>query len=121
MLQVVPLSGVLPGEAIVLNSSTGLIGRPEQTDTGVKFRCLLNPLMVVGGSLQIDQKDIAEAQIEDSKDKDKEPAPALASDGFYRILSLELNGDNRANDWYCEGVCLDIDTSVEESKSVQGS
>lgn len=124
VLQFVPLAGVLPNEAIVLNSGTGLIGRPEQTNTGVKFRCLLNPLLLVGGAVQIEQKDIAEAQLEEetSKNKkDKKSTPELASDGFYRVISLELSGDNRGQDWYCEGIGLDIDTTVEKSKSVQGT
>lgn len=117
-LQVLPLSGVLPGQAVVLNSATGLVGRPEQTNTGVKFRCLINPSIAVGGVVQISQKGIAEAQLEE-KPKDGKTTPALADDGFYRVISLELSGDNRGNDWYCEGMCLDMDMTVEKSKSVQ--
>jgi hypothetical protein len=119
VIQVVPKTGVLPGEAIVLNSATGLIGVPEQTSTGVKFRSLLNPQMLVGGAVRIEQKDIAMAQIEDSSDKESKKTPELASDGFYRVVSLEMSGDTRALDWYCEAVCLDIDTTVNKSKSVQ--
>lgn len=122
VVQFVPLAGVLPNEAIVLNSGTGLIGKPEQTNTGIKFRCLLNPKLLVGGAVQIDQKDIAEGQLEEGPKTSKDRAPAeLASDGFYRVVSLELTGDTRGQDWYCEGMCLDIDTTVEKSKSVQAT
>lgn len=121
-LQLVPLSGVLPGQAVVLNSKSGLIGQPEQTNDGVKFRCLLNPLIAVGGALQINQRDIAEAQLETSTESN--PAntpPTLADDGFYRVITLELAGDTRGNDWFCEGVCLDIDATVATNKSVQAN
>lgn len=121
-LQLVPLTGVLPGLAVVLNSKTGLVGQPEQTNTGLKFRCLLNPLIAVGGAIRINQADIAEAQLETSSESN--PAntpPALADDGFYRVISLELAGDSRGNDWYCEGVALDIDATVSAGQSVQVS
>lgn len=115
-VQFVPLTGVLPNQAIVLTPATGLIGRPEQTDSGVKFRCLLNPSIVVGAAVQINSKDIAEGQVEDS---DKEPMPALAVDGFYRVISLEITGDTRGQDWYCEGTGLSMDSTVGKQKSVQ--
>lgn len=130
VVQVIPLRGVLPGEAVVLNSKTGLIGRPEQTDTGIKFRCLLNPFILVGGALQIAERDIQEAELreepaatdkkKDSKSKQKEKLQVdIEADGFYRVLTLNLTGDTRGKDWYCEGECLDIDASVPKKDSVQ--
>lgn len=126
-VHVIPLTGVLPGEAVVLNSGTGLIGRPEQTDTGIKFRCLLNPMIRMGGSLQIDESSIQAAEIDQTPKKTgkdgaaKEPnKPAsIEADGFYRVIELVYAGDTWGQDWYCEGVCLDIDASVPKDKSVQ--
>lgn len=122
VLQVIPLTGVLPDQAVVLNSGTGLIGRPEQTNTGIKFRCLLNPFILVGGSLQIDQKDIQEAQAETdpaSTKKDKDAPATIEADGFYRVITLSYTGDTRGTDWYCEGEALDIDATVPKKDSVK--
>lgn len=132
VVQVIPLRGVLPGEAVVLNSKTGLIGRPEQTDTGIKFRCLLNPFIMVGGALQIAEKDIQPAELKEEpasadkkksdKSKKKEKLQVdIEADGFYRVLTLNLTGDTRGKDWYCEGECLDIDATVPKKTSVQAN
>lgn len=128
VVKVIPLTGVLPGQAVVLNSRTGLIGRPEQTNTGIKFRCLLNPLIMIGGALQINEADIQTGQLEEppaSKDgktaKDKKELATIEADGFYRVITLAYVGDNRGKDWYCEGECLDIDTTVDKKKSVQAN
>src|SRR5262249_2466704 len=48
-IQVIPLRGYLPGDAVVLNFLTGMIGLPEQTDEGINVRSLLNPKLRIGG------------------------------------------------------------------------
>lgn len=116
VLQVVPLTGVLPGEAVVLNSSTGLVGRPKQTSSGLEFRCLLNPFILIDGTIKINESDIQLASIEDG---DSVEVPALNPDGLYRVIEMVLTGDTRGNDWYIEGVALSVDATVEPSKSVQ--
>jgi len=125
VVQVIPLTGVLPNEAVVLNSGSGLVGRPEQTNTGIKFRCLLNPFILVGGAVQINQADIQEAELDQSfadpasKSKKEDKPVTIEADGLYRVITLNLTGDTRGNDWYCEGECLDMDTTVDKKKSVQ--
>jgi len=44
-LQVMKYDEVIPGPATVLSPNTGLIGLPEQTNQGIKVRCLLNPFL----------------------------------------------------------------------------
>lgn len=114
-MQLVPLTGVLPNQAVVLNSKTGLVGQPEQTNDGVKFRCLLNPSLQIAAMVQIAQGDVQQAALEES---DKVPA-AIAVDGFYRIIAMEFSGDTRGNDWYCEGVGLSVDSTVAPTQSVK--
>lgn len=131
VVQVVPLTGVLPDQAVVLNSQSGLVGRPEQTNTGIKFRCLLNPMILMGGAIQINEKDIEVAQMdiappvkkENSKStsKDDSQPVSIEADGFYRVIAMVYTGDTRGNDWYCEGECLDIDATVPKTKSVQAN
>lgn len=113
-IQFVQLTGVLPSQAVVLNSKTGLIGVPEQTNDGISAKCLLNPMLKIGGKVQINENDIAEAP----KNSDKKP-PEIEADGFYRILVVEHNGDSRGNDWYSQLTCLGIDATQPRSKQVK--
>jgi hypothetical protein len=105
--------GYLPGEAVVLTSETGLIGSPEQTNDGVKVKCLLNPKIRVNGRIKIDNSSVIEAKKETGKDA-KEPS-ALNSDGFYRVLKAVYTGDTRGQDWYCDMVCVSIDASADRT------
>lgn len=106
----------LPGEAVVLTASTGLIESPEQSNDGIKVKCLLNPKLRVNGRIKIDNESIQEAGVGHKKhkkhkeDSDKPPAK-LDADGFYRILQIEYDGDSRGQDWYCDIVCVSIDDS----------
>jgi hypothetical protein len=57
-VNIVPLDSYLPTEAVVLTSNTGLIGRIEQTEQGMVCRALINPKLIVGGLVQIDNRSI---------------------------------------------------------------
>lgn len=122
-LQLVSLTGTLPNQAIVLNSKTGLVGTPEQTNDGITVRCLLNPLLKIGGKVLIDEKDVAEAKLPDTPEKGapaNKPA-SIVSDGVYRVLTIEHAGDTRGNDWYSNIVCLDVDETAPPGKQVKKS
>lgn len=119
-IQFVELTGVLPNQAVVLSSKTGLVGAPEQTNDGIKARCLLNPMLKIGGKVQINEKDINEAKLPDtSKDAQPNKPATIRHDGFYRLLVVEHSGDTRGNDWYSDLVCLDIDTTQPAGKQVK--
>lgn len=53
-MQMVPASGYLPGEAVVLSAGTGLIGTPKANDKGIEIKCLLNPRLRIGGRVRLD-------------------------------------------------------------------
>ena len=127
-IQVIPLTGVLPSQAIVLNSQSGLVGAPEQTNDGIKFRCLLNPQLIIGGMVQINEADIVKAKLDSepqklkkdgTQEERKEPAQ-LQHDGFYRLITATISGNTRGNDWYIDGVGLSIDQTAPTGKKVQG-
>jgi hypothetical protein len=99
--------GVLPGEAVVLTYETGLIGAPEQTNEGIKVRCLLNPQLKIGGRIKLDNASVQEAKT-DLKGQ-AQRAPKKDADGFYRILKVEFVGDTRGNDWYADMICIAMD------------
>ena len=119
-VQFVSLTGVLPNQAVLLNSKTGLVGQPEQTNDGIKVRCLLNPMLRIGGKVQINEKDVAEAKLPDTnKDAQANKPAAIEADGFYRLLVVEHSGDTRGNDWYSDLVCLGVDATAPAGKQVK--
>lgn len=119
-LQFIPLTAVLPNQAVVLSSKTGLVGQPEQTNDGIKARCLLNPMLKIGSRVQINEKDVAEAKLPDTKEDAQANKPAkIASDGFYRLLVVEHSGDTFGNDWYSDLICLDVDATQPPKKQVK--
>ena len=111
-LNLIELDKTLPGKAVLLTPSTGLIGYPEQTTEGVKVTCLLNAEIRVGGKIKI-EGEIAEFKrsaepAESAGVGDKSPA-SLAADGVYRVIECRYRGDTFKNEWFCEvlGVAMD--------------
>jgi hypothetical protein len=135
-LQIVPLKGYLPGEAVVLTGHTGLVGFPEQTESGINARALLNPAIKCQGLVQINNKSINQTTVvgdtfgafggEDVGEAagtnvshfpsrvDMRMFASIAEDGFYRVLVVEHAGDTRGNDWYTNLVLLEADLSAEQ-------
>lgn len=102
---------VLPGAAIVLTSKTGMLGLPIQTTEGILIRCLLNPNLLVGGAVKIDNKSVQQARIDTSLTGGPQNAflPSIKNDGFYRMVVVEHSGDTRGTNFYSELVCIGID------------
>lgn len=110
----------LPGERVVLTSKTGMIGTPNQTNEGVNVKCLLNPMLKIGGRIQIDNASIARYKINLSVPNSPANIPApLTADGVYYVLVVEHTGDTRGVDWYSTLVCLNIDVTTNPINSVQ--
>lgn len=120
VVQFVPVTSYLPGEAVLLTAKTGLIGTPVQTNEGINVKCLLNPKLQVGGRILLDNKSIARLKIDLSKPNNPANIPApINNDGVYYILVIEYQGDNRGNDWYCNLVTLNISVTSNPLNSVQ--
>lgn len=119
-LQVVSLTDTLPNQAVVLNSKSGLVGFPEQTNEGVSARCLLNPLLRIGGKVVINERDVMEAILPDTVKKDQPNKPAsIAKDGVYKIISVDYQGDTRGSEWYTNLTCLAVDDSAPKGEKVK--
>lgn len=124
-LQTVPLQGFKPGEAVVVNAETGMIGWPEQTENGVVVRTLLNPLLSVGSKLKIDNASILLAlqnpSLQGQLDYEvlKATVP-LDADGVYRIYVIEHTGDTRGQEWYSDIICLTVDGTVPMGLAARG-
>jgi hypothetical protein len=118
-LQVIERTSVLPGQAVLLTSKSGLIGFPEQTDKGIAIRTLLNPQLRVGGRVKLDNASIVAAALPTTTPGSTPTTPPILSpDGVYRILVVEYSGDNRGNDWYSDLICLDVDATAPVNDSV---
>lgn len=121
-INIVPLKGYLPGEAVELNASTGLIGLPEQTNEGLIIRCLLNPRIVVGGLVKIDNKSVNQiiqanpsaAPIPYNQYAGLQLLATITNDGLYRVFVAEHTGDVRGKEWYTNLVCLAVDNSTSK-------
>lgn len=113
-LTMLPVNGYLPGEAVVLNAKTGLIGTPEQTQDGIRVKCLLNPRLRIGSRVQIDNASVQRAKIGMSYTAIN-TTPRVADDGFYRILTAEHSGDTHGQDWYTSLICLSLDDTLPPS------
>lgn len=118
----VPLKSYLPGERVVLTSKTGMIGTPQQTNEGVNVKCLLNPMIKIGGRIQIDNKSIEQFKINLSVPNSPANIPApVTADGTYFVLVAEHTGDTRGVEWYTSLICLNIDVTSNPINAVSVS
>lgn len=120
-LQMLPLTGYLPGEATVLTSNTGMIGLPEQTEDGIKVRCLLNPGIKIGSKVWINNRSIqgfkATLSLTDplfSADTYPAYVPSIQNDGYYRVLVVSHSGDTRGQEWYSDLICLGLEEGIPQ-------
>ena len=85
--------------AVELSPTTGLIGVPEQTEQGVKGRCLITPSMRLNTLIHIDVRNVN--ALANAKGKASE-TKKMNADGIYKVIKLTYEGDTRDTDWYCE-------------------
>ena len=107
-LDVVKAKDTKPGDVIVLNSQTGMIGRPVQTFDGVIARMLLNTQVRPNTRVKIDEASIDAAAFSANTLATKDNAnlaTGIATDGLYKIVVVEHHGDTHGNPWYTEVVC----------------
>lgn len=130
-LQMIPLDSYLPGEVIVLNSATGMIGIPEQTNEGIHVRCLINPRLYIGGRMQIDNLSINRisqagatvlpvGQIPYNQWAGISLPADVTADGYYMMYSIEHTGDTRGTEWYSDVIGLSM-SSKEGTVKTYGS
>jgi hypothetical protein len=107
-LNFVKLSSFLPGEAVVLNSASGMIGTPEMTIQGLVVSSLLNSNIKSGGQIKIDNASIASLKI-NIPYAGNEVAPGTDADGAYTSRVVQHVGDNRGLEWYTSMICVAVD------------
>lgn len=77
-------SGYIP----LVNSETGLLNTPEKLQKEVKFETMMNPLLRIGGLMQL----------ESLYDK--------RFNGIYKINTIHYTGDYSGSDWKQEIMCI---------------
>ncbi len=123
-INVIPLTGYLPGEAVVINAASGMVGVPEATPQGILVKCLLNPLIKCGTRLQIDNAAITQTQNNSAVGfpayQDYQFFASTSRDGFYRAIVVGHEGDTRGHggDWLTKITALNIDQSAPAGSSV---
>jgi hypothetical protein len=109
MLEIVSNTGYAPSTPVELNSLSGLIGMPQQTQDGVTVRCLLRPSIMHNRVVHINNKSVQTAIIGTNVGPDAftnfQQLPSIAADGYYRVLAVDHTGDTRGNPWYTDMWC----------------
>ena len=90
--------------AHVVKPETGLIGIPQQFQSGVRFKTLLDPNIYV--QWQPMQVQLQSTRISQQKRIMGQLPMALDWSGFYNVVSVRHIGDSRGNDWYTEATAL---------------
>ncbi|WP_407059277.1 phage protein (plasmid) [Ralstonia syzygii subsp. celebesensis] len=106
-LDIIPINGYLPGDAVELTSATGMVGMPAQTVDGILVKCLLNPNIRPGGLLKINNASIQKAAISTDYQA-KNYFPSLDDDGFYKVYAMTQTGDTRGQNFYTELICTGV-------------
>ncbi len=118
-LQIVPETSYAPGEIPVINAKTGMVGMPEQTANGIKVRMLLNPSVKIGRLIQLDNLSIQRYEYglsvpDQITNQNSALQNKINGDGFYYVMTADIWGDTRGNDWYTEIVCLSVDATAQD-------
>lgn len=77
-LVILPRQKPTDRKAVLLTSSTGLIGSPQRTKDGVKVQCLLNPRIRTRSIIRVESREI---------------------DGFYMVKTYTHTADTHSNAW----------------------
>lgn len=102
----IPKLGYIPGDAVVLSPSSGLIGVPELTIDGINARVLLNNNIRTGRIVKIDASLITQTNlITPTSASDPFFLPSTDPGGLYKVYSLVHTGHTLGNEWYTEIVC----------------
>jgi hypothetical protein len=131
VIQNVAVGGYLPGEVVILNARTGLVGFPEAMQDGVHVTALLDPAIKVRGRIRINNANINDPEppitttqtpgggsvspIIGYPSYNTPPiyfAPTSA-DGLYIVIYVEYEGETRGSPWYVHIVCLLLDESTQ--------
>lgn len=129
-LVIVSTNDVLPGEAIVIQADTGMLGAPEINDKGIAVKALLNSQVRVNGAIKLDNNGIRakrqqsqslatqreRRETNDPLGRENKGLVRLDPDGIYKVIKLTHKGDNRGQDWVSEIECIGLDQPIPATR-----
>lgn len=116
----IPADSYLPGTAVEINSSNGMIGTAQQTLNGVNVKCLLNPRIQVGTRIQLNNAQILRLPINQNAPNTAASIPApIQTDGQYFVAAVNHTGDTRGTDWYSTITGIWIDPVIGTQNPVE--
>ena len=124
VLNLVPVDSVLPSEAIVVSSDNGLLGPPEVNDPGITIRTMLEPRIVPGGKLWLQNNEVRQKHLKASmtgqqhKLKGPKVPVRLDPDGVYKVFAHKLTGDTRDTTWVSECRTVGLDQPIPSKKGM---
>ena len=132
VLKFVSTTGYLPGTAVVLSPSTGLIGIPEFTIDGVECRCLMNGAVKIGTAIQLAPDLITQTlaakgtspagsgiiMLPNTQNSFTNVAQVQSGSNLYRVAVAEHSGDSRGQEWYTDITALSINPSAPAGQQV---
>ena len=98
MVNLVSINDIPEDRIIYLDSTSGLIGSPQQNTEGITFQCLLNPRIKLYSLVNIKNEQIIEQEYSDGNSL----VYTLDQDNLYRIIKVNFSGDTRGQEWYTE-------------------
>lgn len=103
-VQVMKLSDVPDGEALVISPETGLVGTPEQTEYGFRFRSLLNPSIRLSNPPMLVK--LENSALRQQKAVQGQRISMIDQDMIGQVIGTVVSGDTRGGEWYTDAVCV---------------
>ncbi|WP_287497784.1 hypothetical protein [Pandoraea sp. CB10b_02] len=127
--QIVPKDSFIPSEVVEVNSDSGMVGTPTQTQNGVDVLTLLNSNLRVSTLIKLDNDSIQRYQYglsvaDTESNSNAKYFGRLNSSGYYKILTCDHTGDTLGGPWYSSLKCISADLTTApqfiRNKSVAG-
>ncbi|TQI72895.1 hypothetical protein FHT98_0615 [Bosea sp. AK1] len=80
-------------DVTILSKATGLLNTPEETDKGIKVRCLINPRIKPNRVIDVRSDFQDEGSGRDKTKSDQ-------GGGLFRVATIDFSGSNRAQEFY---------------------
>ena len=101
---------------VILNVDSGLVGVPTRTmDGAVEATCLLNPAIVPGSRIKINNKSTVNGMVQftkintdplvDAGHRLQDASLAFRAEGDYPVLRVKHEGQTRGNSWHSHIIC----------------
>ncbi len=103
-LNIMKVTDVPKGQALVITPQSGLVETPQQIDYGFSFRCLLNPSIKLTNPCMMVKLD--NSYIQQQKAIQGQIVSMLDQNMLGVVIGVTYIGDTRGQDWYNDVVCL---------------